>query len=50
MAPHIALGAEGRRMLGARARVRIVENYDLGRIVARFEALYAELADDPASR
>jgi glycosyltransferase involved in cell wall biosynthesis len=43
----IALGAEGRRALGIKARARIVENYDLDRIVSRFEALYCEIADRP---
>ena len=47
----IALGREGRRALGVRARARIVENYDLERIVPRFEALYSEItAQDPAGR
>ena len=46
----IALGAEGRHMLGSRARARIVENYDLGHIVSRFEALYADLHDATARR
>jgi glycosyltransferase involved in cell wall biosynthesis len=43
----IALGAEGRRALGIKARARIVEHYDLDRIVSRFEALYCEIADRP---
>jgi glycosyltransferase involved in cell wall biosynthesis len=47
----IALGREGRRALGIRARARIVENYDLDRVVPRFEALYSEIAGaTPASR
>jgi glycosyltransferase involved in cell wall biosynthesis len=47
----IALGCAGRRSLGVRARARIVENYDLERIVPRFEALYSEIAEaSPASR
>jgi glycosyltransferase involved in cell wall biosynthesis len=41
----IALGHEGRRALGIRARARIVENYDIERVVRRFEALYCEIAD-----
>ena len=46
----IALGCAGRRALGVRARARIVENYDLERIVPRFEALYSEIAEaSPAS-
>ena len=40
----IALGDEGRAALGARARARIVEHYDLDRVVPRFEALYQEIA------
>jgi glycosyltransferase involved in cell wall biosynthesis len=41
----IALGHESRRALGIRARARIVENYDLERVVPRFEALYCEIAE-----
>jgi glycosyltransferase involved in cell wall biosynthesis len=40
----IALGAEGRRSFGARARARIVRDYNIGLIVARYEALYSEIA------
>jgi len=40
----IALGAEGRRALGLKARARIVDNYDLDQIVSRFEMLYGEIA------
>jgi glycosyltransferase involved in cell wall biosynthesis len=36
-----ALGADGRRALGAAARGRIVDGYDLGRVAARYDALYA---------
>jgi glycosyltransferase involved in cell wall biosynthesis len=39
----VALGAEGRAAIGARARARIVENYDLAAVVRRFESLYEEL-------
>ncbi|HEV2335441.1 MAG TPA: glycosyltransferase [Stellaceae bacterium] len=39
----ITLGRDGRRALGLRARARIVENYNLERIVPRFEALYCEI-------
>jgi glycosyltransferase involved in cell wall biosynthesis len=47
----IALGRDGRRALGLRARAQIVENYNLERIVPRFEALYCEItAQDPARR
>jgi len=31
-------------VLGLRARARIVENYDLGQVVSRFEALYSDIA------
>jgi len=40
----IGLGAGGRQALGARARARIEQGYELGKIVARYEALYQELA------
>jgi len=40
----IALGDEGRAALGTSARARIVEHYDLDRVVPRFEALYEEIA------
>jgi glycosyltransferase involved in cell wall biosynthesis len=40
----IALGDEGRAALGTSARARIVELYDLDRVVPRFEALYEEIA------
>jgi glycosyltransferase involved in cell wall biosynthesis len=47
----IAIGAEGRRSRGSKARERIVRDYDLGVIVARYEALYADIvARDVASR
>ena len=46
----IALGSEGRRALGLRARARIVENYDLDRVVPRFEALYSEIAGADPTR
>ncbi len=46
----IALGHEGRRALGIRARARIVENYDLDQVVRRFEALYCEIANGPLAR
>jgi glycosyltransferase involved in cell wall biosynthesis len=41
-----ALGPEGRRVLGERARARIVEHYDLAAVVARYEALYRSLAGE----
>jgi glycosyltransferase involved in cell wall biosynthesis len=36
----IAIGADGRRALGAAARRRIVANYDLSRIVSQYAAAY----------
>ena len=39
-----ALGLDGRRKLGAAARARVVEHYDLAAIVARYETLYEEVA------
>jgi len=46
----IALGPEDRRALGIRARARIVENYELDRVVSRFEALYNEIATPEPAR
>ncbi len=47
----IALGAEGRRLLGSKARARILSHYDVAVIAARYEALYAEIAArDPVSQ
>lgn len=40
----IALGDDGRRALGNRARARIVANYDLNRVVSLYEALYYKIA------
>jgi glycosyltransferase involved in cell wall biosynthesis len=40
----VALGPDGRRALGLKARDRIVRLFDLDRIVGRYEALYDELA------
>ena len=40
----VALGPAGRQALGERARARIVEHYDLDRVVPRFTALYEEIA------
>jgi glycosyltransferase involved in cell wall biosynthesis len=39
----IAIGSEGRRSLGQEARARIARYYDLGIIVARYEALYDDI-------
>ena len=40
----IEMGRDGRKELGAAARHRIREHYDLPRIVRRYETLYEELA------
>ena len=40
----VALGPAGRQALGERARARIVEHYDLDRVVPRYTALYEEIA------
>jgi glycosyltransferase involved in cell wall biosynthesis len=40
----LALGPVGRQALGGRARARIVEHYDLDRVVPRYTALYEEIA------
>jgi len=40
----IEIGAEGRRSLGSKARDRIVRDYGLGVAVARYEALYDDIA------
>jgi glycosyltransferase involved in cell wall biosynthesis len=39
-----ALSPEERRKLGATARARVVERYDLAAIIARYEAVYEEIA------
>jgi glycosyltransferase involved in cell wall biosynthesis len=39
----IELRPDGRQALGARARARVVEHYDLAAIVARYHALYTEI-------
>ena len=41
----IALGPAGRQALGVRAQARIARHYDIAAIVARYEALYGEIAD-----
>ncbi len=46
----IALGPEDPRALGITARARIVENYELDRVVSRFEALYNEIATPEPAR
>jgi glycosyltransferase involved in cell wall biosynthesis len=40
----ISLGAEGRQALGRKGRARIVRDYELGSVVARYEALYDDVA------
>src|ERR1051325_2953311 len=40
----IGLRPEGRQAIGAQARARIEQEYELGKIVARYEALYKDLA------
>ena len=40
----VALGPAGRQALGERARARILEHYDLDRVVPRYTALYEEIA------
>lgn len=42
----VGLGMEGRRQLGAAARRRILEYFNLPDIVARYENLYHEIAGD----
>jgi glycosyltransferase involved in cell wall biosynthesis len=39
----LKLGSHGRRLLGERARTRIAENYEIGRVVKRFEEVYQRL-------
>jgi len=46
----IALGGGGRRALGLKARAHIAENYDLERVVRRFEALYTDLHNETPRR
>ncbi len=41
----LALGSRGRGELGARARARIEENFEIGHVVRMFERFHAELAD-----
>lgn len=46
----IELGAEGRKHLGAEARRRIGERYELGHIVRRYEEKYLEILDGVRNR
>ena len=45
----VAIGAEGRRSRGSEARARIVRDYELGIIAARYEALYTDIAAQDAA-
>ena len=40
----LEMPAEAARTLGARARARVVEHFEIGKIVRRYEAFYEELA------
>jgi glycosyltransferase involved in cell wall biosynthesis len=42
----VVLGHEGRQQLGAAARARVVENFEVDDIVRRYESLY-ERASEP---
>jgi len=44
----VEAGSDGRRRIGAAARDRIVDLYDLSVITARYEALYEGLLADAA--
>lgn len=39
----VRMGRDGRNALGERARTRIMEHYEIGKIVGRFEAFYLDL-------
>jgi glycosyltransferase involved in cell wall biosynthesis len=39
----VSLGAEGRRLVGDQARERIIRDYCIGAVVARYEALYSDI-------
>jgi len=41
----VELGPDGRSALGAKARTRIVQHYDIDHIVPRFEELYQEMVE-----
>jgi|HubBroStandDraft_6_1064221.scaffolds.fasta_scaffold179438_1 glycosyltransferase involved in cell wall biosynthesis len=43
----IAIGAHGRRALGAAARQRMLANYDLAKVVSQYEAAYETIAAMP---
>ncbi len=40
----LIMPTEERRVLGERARARVAENFEIGRVVKRYEAFYEELA------
>jgi len=39
----VGVGREGRKRLGEKARVRVVENYEIGVVVRQFEGFYREI-------
>jgi glycosyltransferase involved in cell wall biosynthesis len=41
----VALGCEGRRQLGAAARARVIEHYEVDDIVGRYQVLYERCGD-----
>lgn len=43
----IEAGSEGRRVLGKKARERMVELFDIRKIVSQYEALYSSLSETP---
>ena len=45
----VVLGEEGRRAFGQEARSRIERHYEIGAVVARYEALYEDIASPGAS-
>jgi glycosyltransferase involved in cell wall biosynthesis len=46
----IALGRGGRAALGVRAHAHIAENFDLNRVMRRFEVLYCDIAKPSSTR
>ena len=39
----LKMGREGRHALGDRARLRVLKNYEIGKVVRQFEKFYAGL-------
>ena len=39
----LKMGRDGRKAMGGKARLRIVENYEIGKVVGRFEEFYKKL-------